>query len=91
MNSHPHVAARFLTQIETDVLIEAVVSDVFCGHEWRLLRVLLLAELAYRMRVRAPDFPARIWREVFGRSKPVPPGFTSPSEAWPHERRWALH
>jgi hypothetical protein len=89
MNTHPHIAARFVTELDTETLIDAIVSDAFTGHEWRLLRVLLLTELAYRLRLREPGLPEKLWREAFGTRRPVPPGFRSPSEAWPTERRWA--
>lgn len=92
MNTHPHIAARFVTEIDTETLIEAIVSDAFTGRKWRVVRAILLAEVAYRLGARSPGFPERIWRAVFGTGgRPVPPGFRSPSEAWPHERTWARH
>lgn len=90
MNTHPHIAAQFVTELDTSTLIEAIVSDAFTDPEWRVFRAVLLAELAYRLRVRSPGTPARIWIEVFGpHGRPVPQGFRSPSESWPASRRWA--
>jgi len=90
MNTHPHIAARFVTELDTSTLIEAIACDAFTGHEWRVFRAVLLTELAYRLRVRGAGVPERIWIEVFGPcGRPVPPGFRSPSESWPACRGWA--
>lgn len=90
MNTHPHIAARFVTELDTATIIEAVVCDAFTGREWRVFRAVLMAELAYRLRVRSPGTPARIWIEVLGlHGRPAPQGFRSPSESWPALRRWA--
>jgi hypothetical protein len=90
MNTHPHICAQFVTDLDTTAIIEAVVSDAFTGREWLVFRAVLLAELAYRLGVRSPGFPERIWREVFGTyGRPVAQGFRSPSESWPASRGWA--
>lgn len=90
MNTHPHIAARFATELTTDTLIEAIASGAFNGRAWRLFRAVLIVELAYRLGVRSPGFPERIWREVFGAcGRRVPQAFRSPSESWPACRGWA--
>lgn len=90
MNTHPHIAAQFVTELTTETIIEAIASDAFTGREWRVFRAVLMAELAYRLRVRGAGTPERIWIEVFGPcGRPVPQDFRSPSEAWPSSRSWA--
>jgi hypothetical protein len=61
----------------------------FRGRRYRLIRAMILIELAYRLRVRYPGTAQWIWRCVYGPKVPPPPYLTSPSEAWPHERTWA--
>jgi hypothetical protein len=89
MNTHPHIAARFLTEVDTHTIIEAITSGAFNAREWRVFRAVLMAELAYRLRIRSPGIGERIWRAVCGTYRKTPQGFRSPSESWPASRGWA--
>jgi hypothetical protein len=90
MKTHPHIQGRFLTRISTSTLIEAVESDAFTGFEHRTFRALLLAEIAYRMRLRSRTLLERIWRLCCGTYRKLPRGgFIAPSQAFLHDREWS--
>ena len=91
MKTHPQIQARFLTEVQTDVLIEVAHSGAFRRPSELLFRAIILIELAYRLRIRAPWVPEAVWDFVFKGRVPSPPGLCAPSEAWPLERAWAHH
>jgi hypothetical protein len=89
MKTHPQIQARFLTHIDIATLLEVADSSAFRRKSERLLRAMILIELAYRLRMRGPWVAPGIWNIVFEHDAPPPPGLCSPSEAFPHECRWA--
>jgi hypothetical protein len=78
--------ARFLTEIGTETLMEAVTNREFHRPAARLFLALMLAELAYRLRIRHGSVNHGIWQAVFGQGVPMHSGFCAPSAVWPHER-----
>jgi hypothetical protein len=81
--------SRFLTEVSTKTLIEAVTRKLFHRRAARLILALMLAELAYRLRIRHGSVNHGIWQTVFGDRVPMHPGFCAPSTVWPHARAWA--
>ena len=93
--------ARFLTQIDTVTLLEAVVDPAFNTRATRTIKALMLAELCYRVSRREykprcfsiyyddVGMTQRVWADVFGPRVPVPPGFGAPSAYFLHDRAWA--
>ena len=90
MKTHPQIQARFLTRIDTVTLLEVADSSAFRRKSERLVRAMILIELAYRLRMRESWRAATIWSVVFDHEVPPPQWLCSPSEAWPHERAWAM-
>jgi hypothetical protein len=88
MSSPLPFRSRFLTEISTETLIDAVTCKFFHRPAARLMLALMLAELAWRLRIRHGSVDHGIWQTVFG-SVPMLPGFCAPSAVWPHDRAWA--
>jgi len=81
--------SRFITEISTETLIEAVTCESFHRRAARLMLALMLVELAYRSRIRDTSVNYGIWQTVLGSRVPMAAGFCAPSEVWPHECTWA--
>jgi len=91
MSTHPHIAFGLLTRMRTRALFDLLDSGTFAGRRFREVRAVILIEIAYRLRIRGWYVAPAIWNIVFNDEVPPPAGLMSPSEAYPHERRWALH
>lgn len=91
VNTHPHIAFWQLARVRTNDLFAFLANGAFPGKRYRIVRAMILIELAYRLRLREGWIPDAIWNVVFEHTVPPPRGLRSPSEAFPHERRWALH
>lgn len=62
--------ARFLCDIPTEVLIEALSSGQFNGKRSRVFKALMTLELSYRARQRDPGHYLQMLRDIFGQKIP---------------------